>query len=233
MVPAAATTHFDDVYVYVAIARGEHRQFGLTSCLPRGGTKLITENIVHQPQVFAPTDGTTSSCGLSVKPAGVDQVWRGVTNLVLTHSAGRDVAQQRLPLKRVIHVRRYRLHVARVLAVARAPRIRARFARLWWLIGFTGHQVSQPVEPCRDETCQLLNQDIMRISGTDFAVMDDYRVYPTGANETGRHALDPSAWCSPARPAPATGGFPRFLPPRYPRLSRALSFDVSVRYIEP
>ena len=73
MVPAATATHFDDVYVYFAIARGERLQFGLASRLPRGGTKFITENIVHQPQILTPTDGTTLRCRVSVISAGTDQ----------------------------------------------------------------------------------------------------------------------------------------------------------------
>lgn len=178
MVPAAATTHFDDVYVYVAIARGEHRQFGLTSRLPRGGTKLISENIVHQPQVLAPTDRTASGRGLAVKSAGIDQIRRSIANLVSTDPAGRDVSQQRLPLKRVIHVRRYRLHDARVLAVARAPRIRARFARLWCLMEFKDRQVSQQVTPPGVGSCQLANRIFLVYPTQPPGVMDGYRVCP-------------------------------------------------------
>ena len=117
VVPTAAATHFDDVYVYFAMARSEHRQFGSASCLPRGGTKLVTENIVHQPQILTTTDGTPSCRCFSVESTGTDQVRRGVTHLVGTDPARGDVSQQRPTLKRVIYVRRYRLHYARVLGV--------------------------------------------------------------------------------------------------------------------
>lgn len=104
MIPATTAAYLDDVYVKTAITLCENRQFGSAARLPRGGTQLIAENIVHQPQIFPAAYRAPLSRFLPVEPAGAQQVGGGVTHLVRADSAFTDITKQRSPLQRVVYV---------------------------------------------------------------------------------------------------------------------------------